>query len=211
MPAKPSAKPRRRLDASAARELILDVTEKRLADAGPAGIRLQEVAADAGLSHPTVLHHFGSREGLVKAVIERSIHAISKSLVEAIAASSGNDQQLEAILDTAAAALERGGHARIVLWLILEGHRIEETEMSLKHVVDATHELRLKRIAGTKKPKREDTAHMVVLLGLALLAGTVMGPMLLERAGLGEHPRSSERFRSWLARVAIGHFDGFGV
>ncbi|MGH7329781.1 MAG: TetR/AcrR family transcriptional regulator, partial [Polyangiaceae bacterium] len=62
---KKKAKPRRRLDAEAARKLILDATERRLVRVGPSGIRLQEVAKDAGVSHPTVLHHFGSRELLV--------------------------------------------------------------------------------------------------------------------------------------------------
>ena len=44
------------------------------------------VAADAGVSHPTVLHHFGSRDLLVKAVIARSLQAINATLVEAIGA-----------------------------------------------------------------------------------------------------------------------------
>src|SRR5579871_2169432 len=84
------SRPRRRLDAAAARELILDATEKRLIVAGPAGIRLQEVAADAGVSHPTVLHHFGSRELLVRAVVLRSIRSIATALVEAITRSTGD-------------------------------------------------------------------------------------------------------------------------
>src|SRR5579872_2169387 len=82
-------KPRRRLDAATSLDLVLAATEKRLIVAGPGGIRLQEVAADAGVSHPTVLHHFGSREQLVKAVIARSLHAINTALVLAIHASGG--------------------------------------------------------------------------------------------------------------------------
>ena len=49
-----------RRTAEAARAAILEAAEKRLAEAGPAGIRLQGVAADVGVSHPTVLHHFCS-------------------------------------------------------------------------------------------------------------------------------------------------------
>ena len=98
---------------------------------GPSGIRLQEVAKDAGVSHPTVLHHFGSRELLVKAVIERSLRAINVSLVEAITASGGDERQLEALLENLATVLERSGHARIVMWLALEGHRIDAAEAHL--------------------------------------------------------------------------------
>src|SRR6478736_553059 len=70
-----SKKPRVRRDAETARAAILEATEKRLVHVGPSGIRLQEVAADAGVSHPTVLHHFGSREALVQAVIVRAFQA----------------------------------------------------------------------------------------------------------------------------------------
>ena len=66
---------------------------------GPAGIRLQEVAADVGLSHPTVLHHFGSREGLVEAVVARALDSLHAGLLEAVRASPQGTDQLMTILD----------------------------------------------------------------------------------------------------------------
>ncbi len=206
MPKPAKGKPRRRLDADAARALILDATEKRLVVVGPSGIRLQEVAADAGVSHPTVLHHFGSRDLLVKAVISRSLHAINASLVTAIEASGGDESRLEAMLDNVATALEESGHARVILWLVLEGHRIDGTDVRLTHVVDATHALRLAR-RPRGKATREDTARTVVLASLALVAGAVLAPTMLENAGLGGGPRSASDFRKWLARLLLAHFD----
>jgi AcrR family transcriptional regulator len=202
-------KQRRRLDAETARTLILDATEKRLAAVGPSGIRLQEVAADAGVSHPTVLHHFGSRELLVKAVIERSLRAINASLIEALQASSGDEQQLEALLENVGNVLEQSGHARVVMWLALEGHRVGEGDaMNLGDVVGAAHAIRLSRREKGPMPTREDTARTVVLATLALIGGAVVGPMLLKNAGLGEGADESTRFRHWLARFLIEHLDG---
>src|SRR4051812_32579591 len=86
---KAETRPRRRRDAEDARAAILDAAERRLVLAGPAGIRLQEVAADVGVSHPTVLHHFGSREALVAAVIHRALERIHAEVVQAIGASTG--------------------------------------------------------------------------------------------------------------------------
>jgi AcrR family transcriptional regulator len=43
------------------------------------GLRLQDIAADVGISHPAVLHHFGSREALVHAVIQRAILSLQKT------------------------------------------------------------------------------------------------------------------------------------
>ncbi|HKP64902.1 MAG TPA: TetR/AcrR family transcriptional regulator [Polyangiales bacterium] len=208
MPRTAKPKPRRRLEADAARELILDATEQRLVEAGPSGIRLQEVAADAGLSHSTVLHHFGSRELLVKAVITRSTETINARLIEAIQASSGDDTQLETIFENVAEALERTGNARVVLWLALEGHPVKDGKVRLSDVVDAAHALRLTRKKHAKKPAREDTARTVVLATLALVGSSVLAPTLLADAGLPADARAGAEFRKWLARLLIAHLDG---
>jgi AcrR family transcriptional regulator len=200
-------KPRRRLDSAAARELILDATEKRLIVAGPAGIRLQEVAADAGVSHPTVLHHFGSREQLVRAVVVRSIQSISADLVEAITRSTGEGVDMEAMVEGVARVFEQTGHARVVTWLALEGVSIDEAEGRLGDVVDATHALRLKRRRKKASPTREDTARTVVLAALALIGGAVIGPALMQNAGLGAWPQSGVSFRKWFTRLLVAHLD----
>jgi AcrR family transcriptional regulator len=207
MPRARKTKPRRRLDAETARALILDATEKRLVVVGPAGIRLQEVAADAGVSHPTVLHHFGSREQLVAAVIARSLQAINTALVEAIRASSGDEKQLEEMIENVAVAMERSGHGRVILWLTLEGHRIDGAKVRLIDVVEATHALRLARSTAIERPTREDTARTVVLAALALISSSVLGPSLLENAGLGAGARVDKEFRRWIARLLLDHFD----
>jgi AcrR family transcriptional regulator len=199
-------KPRRRLDSASARELILDATEKRLIVAGPSGIRLQEVAADAGVSHPTVLHHFGSREQLVQAVIARSLQAINATLVEAIGSSSGDGKQMEAMFESVARAFEKTGHGRVIMWLALEGQRIDGADVRLSDVVGATHALRLTRKKKGASATREDTARTVTLATLALVGGTVLGPMILESAGL-TGPHAASDFRAWLARLLIAHFD----
>ena len=54
---------RRRLPADEAKTRILEAAQKRLTEGGPDAIRLQDLAADLGISHPAILHHFGSREG----------------------------------------------------------------------------------------------------------------------------------------------------
>ncbi len=48
--------------------MILEAAQASIARSGPAGLRLQEVAEAAGVSHPTILHHFESREGLIRAL-----------------------------------------------------------------------------------------------------------------------------------------------
>jgi len=198
----------RRLDAAAARQEILDAAAKRLVESGPAGIRLQEVASDVGVSHPTVLHHFGSREQLVQAVIARSLDAIHTQLIEAISRSTGEEAQLATMLDGVFDALTSHGHGRVILWLALEGNGIDGAESGLDRVVDAAHALRRAHHRGKgRPPAREDTAHLVVLATLALVGSTVMGPTLLAKAGLGTGPEAGPRFRAWLAKLLSRHLE----
>jgi AcrR family transcriptional regulator len=207
MPRTPPAKPRRRLDAEAARALILDATEKRLVTVGPSGIRLQEVAADAGVSHSTVLHHFGSRELLVKAVTARALRAIDANLIEAMGRSGGDPDQLEVMLENLAKALEQSGYSRVMLWLALEGHHFDPDEVPLTAVVEAAHTMRLGRRKHTKRPPRDDTARIVVLVTIAICCGGVLTPSLLANAGLPSDPAGQAKFRSWLTRLLISYVD----
>ena len=64
--------PRRRRSAQVARREILDAAQQRLSQGGPDAIRLQEIANDVAISHPTILHHFGSRDGLIRALDVRA-------------------------------------------------------------------------------------------------------------------------------------------
>jgi len=75
-----------------ARALILDAAEKTMGGEGPAALRLQDVAKEAGVSHPTILHHFGSREGLVKALHLRALEKLRTELLAQMGSSdSAND------------------------------------------------------------------------------------------------------------------------
>jgi AcrR family transcriptional regulator len=153
------------------------------------------------------LHHFGTREGLVKAVITRSLAAINARLVETIARSTGDVAQVAAMLDGVYEALAHHGQARVVMWLALAGQRIEG-DARLSAVVEATHLLRRAKHTGKRRgPPREDTAHVVVLASLALVGAAVMGPALLENAGLSGGPAAERRFRGWLARLLAKYLD----
>jgi AcrR family transcriptional regulator len=200
-------KPRRRLDAEVARGLILDAAEKRLVTVGPAGIRLQEVASDAGVSHPTVLHHFGSRELLLKALITRSAQRINAEVIEALARTGSDDMQLEALLENVAHNLESSGSARVMLWLALAGHNVDATA-GFGALVDAAHALRLARWSGSsKRPTREDTARVMVLVTIAIVGGSVLAPSLLGDAGLPLEPATHVQWKRWFARFVLGHID----
>jgi TetR/AcrR family transcriptional regulator len=55
------------------RDRILAVARGEFAERGFAAARLQDIAERAGLTHPTLLYHFGSKERLYAAVIEDAV------------------------------------------------------------------------------------------------------------------------------------------
>jgi TetR/AcrR family transcriptional regulator len=56
----------------ASQDRILEAARGEFAQHGYAA-RLQDIAERAGLTHPTLLYHFGSKEGLYAAVIEQAM------------------------------------------------------------------------------------------------------------------------------------------
>src|ERR1700738_4398255 len=77
-----------------ARRLILETAQQLIARAGPEGLRLQEIAAAAGISHPLILHHFGSREGLVRALTQQAVAELRDKLVAAMGSAEYSVEEL---------------------------------------------------------------------------------------------------------------------
>ncbi len=209
MPPKPASRApasRRRRSADEARTAILDAAERRLAASGPAAIRLQEVAADVGVSHPTVLHHFGSREGLVEAVVRRALDSLQAKLLAAVNAAPASADDVGALLDSVFDALVVGGHGRTFLWLALSGYAPNE-DLRIRPLAEAVHATRRERRTGKKRlPAFEDTYFTVLLPALALLSLSALEP-----AGTKGEKDSDDmgprHFRRWLARLIHDHLE----
>jgi AcrR family transcriptional regulator len=193
-----------RRTAEHAREAILEVAEQQLRDRGPAALRLQDVAAAAGMSHPTVLHHFGSREVLVAAVVERAALALQQDLVTAFA---GAGPDGAAMIEQVADVFATRGHGRLIAWLLLSGYNPVDArplEQGWQAVARRLHAAR-----ATGKSRRsagfEDTQFVLLLSWLALFGQAVAGPAMFETAGLGGDAATAKRFRAWLAKLIAQH------
>lgn len=201
---KPRRAPKRvRRTADEARTAILDATERMLVETGPAAIRLQQVAAEVGVSHPTVLHHFGSREGLVQAVVGRALAAIRSDVIEAIARFPRDDEDATtAMLERVGEALVREGHGRALAWCALAGMASPIEDLGLSEIAKAVHGIREVRRGGKAlTPKFEDTLFTVSLAMSVLFAQSVAGPMLPNGGDRG----AAARYSRWFARLILKH------
>jgi AcrR family transcriptional regulator len=196
------SRPRKRRSAIEAQRAILDAAEVRLIASGPQGIRLQEVASDVGIAHPTILHHFGSREGLIDAVVKRALESIQLGLIEAVRSSPPDSKTATYLLDGLFARLTEGNRARTFLWLALGGfvHGVEG--LDVQSLSEAVHDLRLSKRAekGKRPPPFEDTHFIIILAALAMLPLAVLEPQ-----GRSSSTFDAARFRAWLGSLIHTH------
>jgi AcrR family transcriptional regulator len=186
---------------------ILDAAERRLAASGPTAIRLQEVAADVGVSHPTVLHHFGSREALVEAVVARALDSLHTELLAALPTSPDSADNTAALLDAVYEVLVVRGHGRTFLWLLLSGYAPTE-DLRVKTLAEAVQAIRTAHhaAAGKPAPRFDDTYFTVLLPALAMLAMSVSVAATKKKE---EDERLSPlHFRRWFAKLIHEHLDG---
>ena len=188
---------RRRRTAEEARREILDAAQVRLAAGGPEAVRLQDVAADLGISHPAILHHFESREGLLRALSLRAMEELNDSLVRDI--ESGRLEAGEGI-ERVFATLSQGNAARLLAWRVLSGRESEEqpTRRHMRELTDAVHRRAEEhaRSAGAESPSWEEAAFCMRLASAAMFGDAILGPTLNSSCGVDE--AFQKRFRQWL-------------
>ncbi len=184
-----------------ARRLILDAAEKRLAKIGPEGIRLQDIAKDVGISHPAILHHFQNREGLVAALVERTMAHLRDALMGVISRGQTGEIDTGAMLDEVFSTLSDRGHARLLAWLILTGRVDPESrgdghEM-LSELTELVHEFSARQAAkqGHPVPDKAETRFFILLSAMAAFGEAIVGKQMYRAAGLGDDPNAAASFR----------------
>lgn len=110
---------RRRLAAAAAREAILAAAEALLVDSGPESLRLIEIAARAGVTHPNVLYHFGSGAELERQLAERVAVRLADRVARVFMSDEGAAMPVERAVDALFDVFDEGGFARLLAWLAL--------------------------------------------------------------------------------------------
>jgi AcrR family transcriptional regulator len=182
-----------------ARQLILEAAEADMAASGPAGLRLQEVAKAAGVSHPTILHHFGSREGLIQALNLRAIEQLRTVLIDVLKASPGSSEN--AI--TPIFAAYRNGLAQRMVWLMQSGSFFMGPAglPMLDEMVLALHALREKLAGPDAQIDIADTRAIVHLTTFAAFGDAILGKRLRRAQSPDEEIAQRARFENWFSEL----------
>ena len=195
-----------RRSAEQARESLLDAAEALLLRDGPEAIRIVDVAQRAGVTHPTLLHHFGSRERLMAALSRRAserLQAEVNRIFGTVPPAPGRAERTIAAFDHAAAALEERGLARLLAWLLLAERGEGDFDGTLEPLVETVHAARSEQraAAGQPPPPLEQSRYGVALVLLQLFGDALFGPVIRRGVGLSDTPDVAAALRRGLAMM----------
>ena len=159
-----------------ARELILASAETLLVEQGPLALKLAEVAAAAGVANGTVLHHFGSIDGVHTALMERMTEQLVANVFAAAMREHDRDAQNAAVMEALFDTFETRGAARLAAWLELTGEW-----RRLTNVRDAVRAVAAKRaeLDSAKVAEVEDMVLVAVVMAMgAGLFGRSLGQLI---------------------------------
>jgi AcrR family transcriptional regulator len=109
---------RKRRSADEARAELLRVAEDRLARYGLEGLNIVDVAGAAGMSHATLIHHFGSTEDMRRALVTRMTDRLLRDVIAVLETEA--NLAPEKLLRDLFSTLSKGGHAKLLAWLAVE-------------------------------------------------------------------------------------------
>lgn len=187
-----------------ARTAILDAAIKIVAEVGPSGLRISAVAKLARMAHPNVMHHFGSREGLLNALGQRlsdnARDRVSSAIAEVlVAAPEDRVDALTHVLDVSYSGVE----GRAAVWLHMSGF---DTLMrqNLTQIVELSHQM---RETVTERASYAHTNRLVMLVTMALVGEVVSGAGVKESLGFTDQDENRANFRRWLAEILLNLSD----
>jgi len=194
---------RQRRTPEEARRLILEAAQALIVTTGPEGLRLQDIAAAAGISHPLILHHFGSREGLVRALTRQAVAELRDKLVAAMASSEYSvEEQLDRVFNAF-----RDGLAQRLAWLatVDPGSGTGGNQLIMRDIADTLHARRVARAPPGVAITRDDTDALIHLVATAAFGDALFGPQLHRSAGQPATSETDRAFRLWLAALIRAH------
>jgi AcrR family transcriptional regulator len=182
-----------------ARQLILDAAEQLLVAGGPHAVQMRAVAQRLGMTDAGVSHHYGTRDGLLEALLRNGGRRIRDAVDQATGRWLADGPSVEELIRAIADVYARG-YGELAIALHAAGWREHGTGL-LDPVVDALHDLRPPR--GGRRPPRTQTRLAVAALHQALATESAYGPAFRRSAGIAEPAAGDPRpqLKWWAATI----------
>jgi len=176
------------------KQALLDAAAELFAEQGPARVSVRELADRAGVNHGLVHRHFGSKEGLLRALMER--------LAQSIAASAEPNDGV-ALPPALVASAARSAYWRVLARALLDGRDPRELQAGFPLIRQLL--TRVKRAQAAGLVIDDVDARLLTAMSLALGLGWLLfEPFVLAATGLERRHRDELREQAqalWLRLV----------
>jgi AcrR family transcriptional regulator len=167
---------RRTRNPDASRERILEAAAELFSQRGYAGVGVDELAARSGIAKTAIYHHFGNKDGLLAAVVERTAAAWIEGIRQASSEGSSPLENLDRALAGMRMLLEEKPWVFKLLQILAlevadQKPEIRATLQSLLRRATAAIVEGMREAMGAPVPEAEVIARAI----LALLHGIAMG------------------------------------
>ncbi|TZG29341.1 TetR/AcrR family transcriptional regulator [Sphingomonas montanisoli] len=127
---------RARLNNVEMRKVALDAACGILTDDGPQAVTLTAVAARINRTHANVLHHFGSAEGLRRAMAETMATRVVSTIAAEVLRMRETEDDARAVVDLVFDIFEREGLSALMSWMTLS-----RDHAALSPILESLHDL----------------------------------------------------------------------
>lgn len=184
---------RKRRTAEEARQEIMTIAEDLLRSEGPDAVRVARIAKVMGVSHPAVLHHYGSAEGLREALYQQGARRLRNDVLALIA--SGSENLSAEKLDGILARMADPQKGKLLAWVLAQGRDPFPSEKERGLSVIASRLTKSSEVSS-------DLNHKLMLVVLAMYGDAMMGDKVRVRLGIDDESGRSQ-FRHWLLDTVL--------
>jgi AcrR family transcriptional regulator len=143
MAAKAAVVPNRR--GSRSREAVLDAAERLMAEHGYEAATVAALVEEAGVPPSSIYHYFGSKEGVLLAVMERGAERFFESLPITERRRGSQDAHLHAVVEAVCTSLERNPDF-LRLLVVMATQPVDAAGDEVRRVVNRVRDMALSRL-----------------------------------------------------------------
>ena len=166
---------RRRRSPDEARREAVEAARALLLSGGPNAVTLSAVAAEIGVTHANLIHHFGSAAGLQSALMGSMVADLNQALDTAVTRLRTDEGAPLELVNAVFDAFAEGGAGRLAAWIALSGDlsHLEPVRAAVGDLVKAIAEK-----MGDDGEARERIGSAVLFIALSAFGEALIGPPL---------------------------------
>lgn len=158
-----------RLEAVASARLLL-------LESGPDSVTLAAVGKRIGVTHPNLIHHFGSAAGLQSALMASMVSDLVEALDDAVLRLRTDQGAPMDVVNAVFDAFAQGGAGRLAAWIALSGDlgHLQAVRAAVGGLVEAIRD----KLGDPDGQARERIRSAVLFIALGAFGDALIGPPL---------------------------------